>query len=229
MMKIATYQCLKGDETTYLLHYQVSDEGERRRSHTFVIDLENMLVTRIIAQLGTNPKYPYLVKTEIEFGAIFEEGKDLPFKRHGYTSDMIGNAIKWTYGSEMARIHIYYCGNYYRITDPSDKPPLYGNKEFLTEMPSSDEPTAYIKIKDGVYLFSLTEINMEKILGERMVYRCNTMCMLQNYKRVYQVGRAFGTRTIDGNDEEVNYMLTAYGEHVEVDPHFFTDPNPYLV
>ena len=232
---LASYQCLKGDETTYLLTFQLSG-CTPRINHTLVIDLENNLVTRIISKIGLNPQYPYLIKTEFEFGAIREEGKELPFKRHGFTSDMIGNAIHWTYGGAMSMIHIYYSANYYRITAAPDIEPPNELKEKTNELhspmkdlPSTDEPANYVKIKDGMYLFSLVEENMEKLLGDRMPYRSMTMCFLQNYKRVYQVGRSFGTITMDGVDSETNTMFSAYGKIAKIDKSFFTDPNPYLV
>lgn len=105
--------------------------------------------------------------------------------------------------------------------------------EILAKLPSSDEPTAYIKIKDGMYLFSLTEANMERHLGAEMPYRSNTMCFLQNYKRVYLAGRAFGTTTIDGEDTDLHITFSAYGKILEAKEEYLqkmlTDPNPYIV
>ena len=42
-------------------------------------------------------------------------------------------------------------------------------------MPSSDEPANYVKIKDGMYLVSVTEQNLEKILGEKFGFRSDTL------------------------------------------------------
>ena len=90
----APYKCLKGDETTYLVSYELTGVTPRVH-HTFVLDMENMLVTRIIARVGQNPRFPYLVNTDFTFGAIRQEGRELPFRRHGFTSDMIGSAVQW--------------------------------------------------------------------------------------------------------------------------------------
>lgn len=232
--KVESYKCLKADDTTYLVNYEL-EGASPRVCHTFVIDLENMLVTRIVARIGSNPRYPYLIYTDFEFGAIRRENNELTFKRHGYTSDMIGNVVQWTYGSQLATVHVYYCAHFYRITYPSDRietqEGMEVNKEFremMRQLPSSDEPAVYIKIKNGLYLFSLIEQNMERMTAGKMQFRSNTLCFLQNYNRMYQVGRGFGTSTTAEGDRNINIMIGAYGKFVDVNPNFLKDPNPYL-
>ncbi len=229
----ASYLCQKGDETTYLLSFVL--EGVRpRASHSFVIDLENMLVTRAVSRMGLNPKDPYIVKTEFEFGVIAQEGVELPLKRHSFTSDLIGTAVEWTYGAHLTCVHAYYCANYYRITYPRNPHipdeimranwPFDG---FMSLLPSSDEPTSYIKIKDGIYLFSLTELNQNKLIKEHVPFRSMNMLFLQNYNRLFQVGRSFGTIIRDGEDEPVHINFGAYGRLAEVDEDFLNQPNPF--
>ncbi|MDR0905550.1 MAG: MoaF N-terminal domain-containing protein [Oscillospiraceae bacterium] len=238
--KTADYMCLKADDTTYLLSYELADVTPRV-NHTWVIDKENMLVTRLLSRIGTNPKYPYLMKTDYVFGAIREEGKEVGvYPRHGFTSDIIGNVVQWAYASEMATVHVYYCTDFYRITYPRD--PSFSEEAkkmndmfatILKDIPSSDEPTKYIKIKEGMYLFSLTEANGEKLLGANMGFRSNTMCFLQNFKRVYQMGRTFGTSTTPNGDTKTHAMIGAYGKIVEERDDalnkMLSDPNPYLI
>ena len=223
----APYKCLKADDTTYLVSYELTDVTPRV-NHTFALDLENMLVTRIAARVGDNPQFPYLVNTEFTFGAIRREGRELTFKRHGYTSDMIGSAVQWTYGGELVTVHIYYCANFYRLTSPAGSKEDWAFKELMAALPSTDEPAVYIKLKDGMYLFSLTEQNAERLLQGRFQFRSNTLCFLQNYRRMTQVGRAFGTSTTPDGDINTNIMIGAYGKFAEVDPSFFTDPNPFV-
>lgn len=239
--KTEEYKCLKADDTTYLVSFELA--GVRPRvNHTFVIDLENMLVTRIIASIGKNPRWPYLMTTEFEFGAIKDGDKEIkPYPRHGFTSDMDGNIVQWTYGTEMSTVHVYYCSDFYRITYPRDRVRSKEGEEtnnafneILKALPSADEPTKYIKIKKGMYLISLTEANGEKILGAKMGFRSNTLCFLQNYIRCYDVGRAFGTSTLpDGTDTETNIMIGAYGRIIDATDDglkgMLNDPNPYLV
>lgn len=225
------YECLKADDTTYLLFFEIAG-AERRTGHTFVIDLENMLVTRIIAVNGENPKFPYLNNSYIEFGAILKPDGSLTFQRHSYTDDMVGTCMQWCYGC-FSTVHVYYCTNFYRITYPRDgsqDPALSeGMDSLVRQLPSSDEPASYIKIKENMYLLNITERNMERLLGPKGLFRCDTMCFLQNYDRLYLVGRAFGNLTQDGEDSEIRMAFGAYGKFTEAPEGFFTDPNPYIV
>jgi|GEM_PF-410537 len=237
------YLCLKGDDTTYLLSFELSGVAPRV-NHTFVIDRENHLVTRLISRIGTNPKYPYLMKTEYEFGAIRGEGEEVKlYPRHGFTDDLSGNILQWTYDSHTASVHSYYCTNSYRITYPRD--PAYSEiakrmsnmfNEILSKLPSSDEPCTYIKIKDGMYLFTLTEANGEKILGAEMGgFRSNTMSYLDNFKTLRGYGRSFGTSTPpDGDEIRRHLMFATYGKVVDPDSDenfgkLLSDPNPFII
>ncbi len=80
-----------------------------------------------------------------------------------------------------------------------------------------------------MYLVSVTEQNLEKLLAERFGFRSDTLCFLDNWDRMYSVGRAFGKRTIDGEDQDLFIMIGKYGVPEEVEDRFFTDPIPYLV
>ena len=101
-------------------------------------------------------------------------------------------------------------------------------REMMEEMPSSDEQAFYVRIKEGMYLVSITEQNLEKILGERFGFRSDTLCFLDNWDRMYSVGRAFGTKTTNGVDHELFMMIGKYGSPEEVDERFFTQPNPFV-
>ena len=232
--KASGYLCVKGDDTTYLVSYEL-ENTVLRTNHTWVIDLENQLVTRVLAVIGDHPKYEYLIRPKYEFGAIRREGAETPiYPRHGYTSDLVGNIVQWYYGSDMVTVHVYYDTSYYRITYPPERLASRTFNEALAKVPSSDEPTAYIKIKEGMYLFSLTEANSEKILqGDGFIHRSNTMAFLQNYKRVYQVGRSFGTTMADGKPKSLHKTFGAFGRVLEPTEDYIlkmlTDPNPYLV
>ncbi|MCL2124717.1 MAG: MoaF N-terminal domain-containing protein [Oscillospiraceae bacterium] len=231
--KAVNYLCHKGDDTTYLVSYELAGAA-MRTNHTWVIDLENWLVTRIIAIIGEHPKYEYLIKPKYEFGEIKREGVEPKiYPRHGYTNDLTGTIVQWFYGSEMTTVHVYYCSDYYRITYPPEKASSRTFNEALAKLPSSDEPTAYIKIKEGMYLFSLTEYNAEKIIGPAFGFRSNTMAFLQNYKRVTLTGRAFGTTMFDGNKNNLHISFGAFGKILQPTDEYIlkllTDPNPYIV
>ena len=235
------YMCLKADDNTYLVSYEL-DGLNPRVNHTFVIDRENMLVTRIISSIGKNGRWPYLMTTEIEFGAIRQENVEYKsYPRHTRTSDMIGNVVEWAYGSEMSTAHVYHDANFYRLTFARSRAEsieaareVYAFNNYVLNLPSSDEPTDYIKIKNGMYLVSLTEKNCEKLLSPLVGFRSNTLCFLQNYGNGgYVVGRAFGTTTTDKGDLNTNIMIGAYGYFNGISDeelqNMLTDPNPFTV
>ncbi len=230
----ATYECRKGDDWTYLVSYCLQDP---RENHTFVIDKEQGLVTFLRCPLGENPYYPYLIESHWTFGYIFDEEKEhKDLRRHGFTDDVTGTGVKWTYGHELATVHVYYSSKWYRITYPKDKAKseeqVAMNENLnsaMTALPGPDEPAFYVKIKEGMYLVSVTEQNMEKILGAKMGFRSDTLCFLDNWNRMYSVGRGYGTSTMGDKEGEIFVMIGKYGSPEEVDDHFFTDPCPYLV
>lgn len=234
-LKTDKYECRKADDRTYLVTYCL--EGKiPRENHTWIIDTEQSLVTFLRCAMGENPYWPYLIESHFTFGYIREEGREhTDLKRHGFTDDVAGTCVKWTYGHVAATVHVYYSSNWYRITFPKDdassKEALEMNEmftEMMKKLPGSDEPAFYVKIKEGIYLVSITEQNMEKILGDKVGFRSDTLCFLDNWNHLYSVGRGFGTMTTDGQDREIFVMIGKYGSPADVDKHFFTDPNPYL-
>ncbi|NLL40028.1 MAG: hypothetical protein GX254_10650 [Clostridiales bacterium] len=235
-LKVDKYECRKADDWTYLVTYCLSG-ATPRENHTWIIDKEQMLVTFLRCTLGENPYWPYLIESHFTFGYIKEEGKEhTDLRRHGFTDDVAGTGVKWVYGHELATVHVYYSTNWYRITYPKDavrsEEATETNKmfnEMMKALPGSDEPAYYVKIKEGMYLVSVTEQNMEKILGDKVGFRSDTLCFLDNWNRMYSVGRGFGTSTMGEKESEIFVMIGKYGVPEEVDEHFFTNPNPYLV
>jgi hypothetical protein len=61
------------------------------------------------------------------------------------------------------------------------------------------------------------------------------MCFIQDYRNVYQIGRAFGTLTRENGDESLHMLFGAFGKVLDPDTtadhikKLLTDPNPYLV
>jgi hypothetical protein len=230
------YQCHKSDDYTYLVSYCEEVTGVRT-NHTWIIDKEQELVTLLYCAVGENKYYPYLIDSHFGFGYIKVEGKEHEDRRrHGFTDDVAGTCVKWTYGHELSTVHVYYSSNWYRIGYPKDKKASKKSQEtseafneMMKALPGPDEPAFYVKIKEGMYLVSATEQNMEKILGEKAGFRSDTLCFLDNWNRMYSVGRGFGTMSMPDGDKEIFVMIGKYGSPEEVDDHFFTDPNPYLV
>ena len=193
--KEAKYECLKGDNTTYVVNYDVIEtlDTPHRTNHLFVIDLEQRLVTRVFCSIGDNPRFAYLVKSDYDFGAIQMEGYELPFKRHCFTGDLMGTRVEWHWNTEMWTQHLYFSPAFYRLTwtDFSSAVEEIGDPFEL--LPSHDEVAQYIKIKDKMYLFCLTEELQERVLDGKGAFRSNNMIFLQNYDRMMHVGRTFGS------------------------------------
>ncbi|MCF0121086.1 MAG: MoaF N-terminal domain-containing protein [Oscillospiraceae bacterium] len=236
------YYCHKSDDYTYLVSFC---SYEPRENFTFVIDREQELATMLHCTLGENPYYPYLIESHFSFGYIILEGKPHTGKqRHGFTDECTGTGLRWVYGHDNSTVHVYHSSNWYRIAysregtsmneitdDPVSDASAAGNRlrQAMRELPSSDEPAYYVKIKEGMYLVSITEQNMEKYYGAKVGFRSDTLCFLDNWHRLYSVGRAYGTMTINNQDNEMFFMIGKYGKPEEIAENFFTDPIPYLV
>jgi len=212
-MNSYTYDCLKGDDDTYFVNFEVVGASPRA-GLTFVIDMEQYLVTACYCTVGQNPRYPKMPKTTITFGAIKRPDGTLNPVRHGYTSDFAGNSIAWNYGP-FTVVHIYSSERYYRL-DFSDEDNARRAAEGVQIDPEEqkrreehlyEEPTDCIKIKDGIYVFSMTEE-----MGNRTRGQGNNLFFLMNLDRMYDVGRSFGH---NGDGEPENYTYGAYGKYAD--------------
>ncbi len=235
--KSATYFCLKGDDKTYLVDYELEEFLGKleRENHFFIIDLEQRLVTMARCKVGENPKFPYLISSKYTFGAIAFEGMPLPFKRHVFTTDLLGTRIQWHWSTGMVTRHCYFTSSFYRITAPGA---TFGKAdrgdEMSQDLPSTDEIAQYIKIKDNLYLFSLVEEYRERARSDKNPpYRSNDMKFLQNYDRMYHVGRTFGNVKAGGAESDSTDIVPchirfgAFGCPVELDEVFLNAANPY--
>ena len=235
--KHATYMCLKGDDTTYLVTFELDEfrGTKEREEHFHIIDLEQRLITFCRCKVGYNPKFPWLVSSDYIFGAIEVPGMPLPLKRHVFTTDMLGTRVQWHWNTGMITQHSYFTSSFYRITMPGA---TYGVTDrgghMFQDIPATDEIAQYIKIKDNLYLFSLVEEYMERKLYDRNPpYRSNDMKFLQNYDRMYHVGRTFGDVKEGGMDSDSTNVIPchirfgAFGYKPDLDPVFLNAKNPY--
>ena len=207
------YDCLKADDDTYFVNFEVTG-AEPRAGLTFILDLEQSLVTQNYCTVGQNPRYPKLPKTNITFGGIRKEDGSVPRIRHGYTDDLVGRSICWRYGT-LSVVHVYCSSRYYRLTMPEDAlellkekdPVAYENLHNRDEHYLYEEPCDYIKIKDGIYVFSMTEAMANRDRNEG-----NNLFFLMNLDRMYDVGRSFGHNE---KNEGENYTYGAFGAYYE--------------
>ena len=221
------YECTKIDELTYFVNFELTDYSPRTNI-TLILDMENRLVTFVRTYTGFSKKYPYLVESDFDFGAIDLPGYPLPTARHGYTADLVGKRINWTYAPHMSIVHVYYCTNYIRATF------MPGSRAMMRELTPEqeeemerfpyDEPTTYIKIKKGIYVVSVIEQHRSR-RGDTG----NSLLFLMDLERVHDVGRSFGnTPPSSGAIEPENYLFAAFGEFVYSDGEIESRENPYL-
>lgn len=208
-----TYDCLKADDDTYFVNFEV-DGAVPRAGQTFILDMEQSLVTACYVTVGQNPKFPKMCESHFTFGAIRKEDGTLNPLRHGYTDDMVGRAINWQYGT-LSVVHVYASERYYRLTTTQaalervkrEDPEVYkiiseNNKHRIYE-----EPCNMIKVKDGMYIFEANEV-----MGNRERGSGNDLLFLMNLGRMHDVGRSFGHNS-EGNPE--NYTYGAFGEYYD--------------
>jgi hypothetical protein len=87
-----------------------------------------------------------------------------------------------------------------------------------------DEPTTYIKIKNGIYVVSVIEKNRSK-RGDTG----NSLLFLMDMVRVHDVGRSFGnTPPSSGAVVPENYLFAAYGDFVYSDGVIESKKNVYI-
>lgn len=114
-------------------------------SHQFVIDIQNGLCTVCVAKFDS-PYNAREVRHTFHFGFITNQGYTDPGYRHGFTEDMVGKSIVWEYHSDrMFPKHIYVSPTYYTIVGQ------------LGGAWCASNPADYVKIRDGVYIFSFLE------------------------------------------------------------------------
>ena len=229
--KEAIYECVKGDDTTYLVDFDVVEtlDTDKRANELFVIDLTQRLVTRVYCHIGYNKRLPFLVKSEYDFGAIEVEGRELPFRRHCFSSELVGTTVEWHWNFEMWTHHKYYDSDYYTLTWPDDSKAVQNLGGPFEKLPSHDDVTRVIKIKDKMYLFCLTEELMERVL-QGPVFRCNNMIFLQNYDRMYHAGRTFGSIVGEGGKiVPCRTLFGSFGNPVELPEEVLYADNAYTV
>ena len=218
------YDCLKPEDVTYFVNFEVTGAIPRTGA-SFVLDMEQSLVTSNIITIGTNPKYPKMPSPKIIFGAIRKEDGTVPSIRHGYTMDLVGRAIRWSYGT-FAVVHVYSSERYYRLTIAEED---LAGREDTPEMEERhrrdmmrlyEEPGDYIKIKEGIYIFNANE---EMACRERG--QGNNLFFLMNLNRMHDVGRSFGH---NDKGELENYTYGAFGKYYDASELIARDSTEYI-
>ncbi len=203
---------MKAEDEAYLVFVDQKNHVPRK-GFLLVIDLENDLVTGTFMQQGKRADFPGLVSREIKFGAIREGDKPLPEERHAFTTDLIGKKIEWTYNPNFSIIHVYLTPTtYYWAVNDRMKEMMQaaraaegrGNEPMVPII----EESAYVKIRDNLYVFTFIEEHQGS--GTQGFFVINT-------DRLNDCGVFFGNNP---QGEPEGYMITAFG-------HWVTERIPY--
>lgn len=237
-----SYECLKGDETTYFVHIMPA-AGEGKINHTWILDTEQRLVTFVLMEEGFDPEYPILIRVTPFFGAIKVPGRELPSIRHHLSRRMVGGHIFWHYNPGFAIQHIYHDAITCRASTGVDDS-QEAMRERLKDRLSSEDPAVraeaeaslrryserkafypfyeeecfHVWIKDNLNLFCFVEENMTR-RAPNHDYGGGGILLLQNIERLVDYGLSFSAGEY--------YLCTAYGEENEAGDPLDTAESPY--
>lgn len=158
----------------------------RSRQVTLVADLKTGCATVCDATIGT-PNSNIDVDHEFFFGRL--EGEFEGGELHGFTSELVGKAITWTYSPKIISIkHIYNSNLYYTYMAKTDAMGVW----------MACNPADYVKIRDNIFLFSFIE---ERQVGLQSLF-------LIDLNRMHDIGCFYGA----GSGHLTSACLGAIGE-----------------
>jgi hypothetical protein len=184
------YRAYEADEKLVWFSHILTD-SKPRASVQVALDLINGLTTCIHSRMGT--KY---FGNETSYCAIFGvaemEGLEAPqYVRHEFTDELVGHAFSWSYSDQMTSMHIY-------TTPHSHSWTIFTENQTLGAQWCA--PCFYVKVRDNIYILSVTE---EACNGHQMIVMINT-------KITHDCGFGFS-----GGADGVNLGLTgAIGRHI---------------
>ncbi len=235
-----TYQCLKADETTYLVLVEPAS-GKGLLHYNLILDLEARLVTVVTMEEGYRPEYPRIIRTTPYFGAIKVPGRALPTKRHHLTDRMVGRHIVWHYNPGFAIEHIYHTATCVRADvsgtinrlraeleeraaseDPAIREKAIADLEAFRRRrefyPFYEEESFHITINDHLNLFCFLEENMN-MRDPAHHQGGGGILLLQDIERMIDMGVCFSAGEY--------YMCTAYGDENNIENELDTKESPY--
>ncbi len=225
------YGCLDAGDGMYFLASVLSGT-ERPTCITLVIDEKNDLVTMLRSVLGAYPKRPRLVDVTAYFGAIRRPNRELPEKRHGFTRDMVGKKLIWHYSGGFVNMHIYQTERTVRarsvVRTPGMNPVHWvPGQEYYPGIPHDDllyeEPSLCIRIREGIYLFSFVEDNMNRVDPSA---GGNNLVFLADPAGGADAGRTF---SMGKNGQVEHGFFRAFCEATDEQVPEEAEPSPYIV
>ena len=162
-------------------------------------------------------RYPTMCDHDYEFGAIDMPGHEVPKKRHGYTTDLVGKRIQWHYNPGFSIVHVYYHPRYVRGTFTSEAakllPPTTPERQEAWIQNPYDEPAVYVKIRHNMYVVSFNRA--EHVPARR--HRQQPAVFDEHRPPATMWAVPFGhTGQFGGTEyQPENYLFGAYGEWME--------------
>jgi hypothetical protein len=183
------YEAFEPDDD--LIFFSHMQSGTRPPQNVqIVLDFANGLTSCVNSQLGS--KYmANEVSYNITFGVVEMNGFAAPkYMRHAHTDELAGQAYTWNYSDNLTSMHVYSTPHSYSWT-------IFMDNGALGMQWSS--PSQYVKIRDGVYLFSWVEEACNGGQGTIVI----------NAKTMHDCGFSFG-----GGKQGLNLgTMGAYARH----------------
>ena len=233
-MRWDTYECLKLDDETYFVNWEVYGTP-LRHCLTVVLDLKAELVTAVHARIGEVKTAPWLVTHDILFGAIKMPGRPLNPMRHAFTPDLVGKNIFWRYSSNFGITHAFITEHYLRVPigQPAPLPPDATPEQIAARDAEYERrrnhlfeiPAFYVKIREDVYFFGFieeTECRTDPTLCG------NSLIMVMDTNRIHDVGRCFAS-DYDNHYAPQNFVFSAFGAFHQTPDLIDNMPSPYRI
>jgi hypothetical protein len=166
-----TYRGFEVDDNLVFLGH-IHSGSRPRASRKIVLDLNNGLTTCVLSKMGTE-FYGNETSYRAIFGVIEMEGLESPkYIRHELTDELAGRSITTTYSDQGTSMHLF-------ATPHSSAWTIFMEDQTLGLQWCA--PSIYVKLRDGVYIYTECE------------EACNgaEMCVLLNDKNMFYSGFGF--------------------------------------
>ena len=214
-MRWETYEAAKGDERLYLIKFLLAQSSPLTEI-TLAVDEESTRVTCVRATLGSDRAHPRLVESRVYVGAFRMPHEDVTESRHAFTEELTGKRIIWRYNPNDEVMHCFCGKDFFRLGHAERTLAENASEEARARYrlfqerkgvyPVYEEPAYYIRLREGFYLYSVTERNLNRLLPQQ---GGSQLLILLNAHRVRYIGRVFGYRA-DGTVE--NDFIGAIGK-----------------
>lgn len=184
-------KCLHCDDGVWIANFMMD-----RTCVMLILDDAQSLATAIFA--SPMPKKPRLVKHSFLFGAIAKFNEEIPFPRHGFTDELVGEKIAWHYSQYVSLTHVYVNESYIRSSLHGMKPlPPDAPAEVVREVEDRakrwadiffEEPAQYLRINPHLYVVCFVETTRNRI---DPMMGGGDMVLVINTRRMRDYGRSF--------------------------------------